>query len=211
VEFLGPFIYGIGTGFLMSVLLGVIFFMLIQVGIKHDWKKGFTIASGVITGDILFVALAIGFTGYIRYFLREHESAISIFGGSVMLVMGVVTFAQSRGNMDISENTSTLRSARDFYLKPFVINLVNPANAAWWLGLYSMPPALNYETDQKIVFAAGAVATVFFTEVGVAAAASKLKKYITVRILKRIDAVVGTALLLVGLRLVLKGGGWISF
>jgi threonine/homoserine/homoserine lactone efflux protein len=193
----------------MSVLLGVIFFMLIQVGIKHDWKKGFTIAAGVISGDILFIIFAIGFTGIIQQFLANNGSAISIGGGLVLLIMATTTFIQGRGNIGISENPSGLKHARDFYLKPFVINILNPANAAWWLGLYSIPPALDYSLTQKIIFAIGAVSTIFFTEVGVAFGASKLKNLLTKKLLKRVDYVVGTALLFFGFRLIARGLGWI--
>lgn len=190
-------------GFLMSVLLGVIFFMLIQAGIRHGYKKGFTIAAGVITGDIIFIILAIGFTGYIGRFLTEHEHQVSMLGGAVLMVMGAAAFLKKR-ELDTLEKPSRMKSARDYFLKPFAINLLNPANAAWWLGLFSIPPALNYQTDQKIIFASGAVLTVFFTEVGVAAAASGLKKYIRPKTLKVVDTTVGVVLLLVGARMLIK-------
>lgn len=190
-------------GFLMSVLLGVIFFMLIQAGIRHGYKKGFSIAAGVITGDIIFIILAIGFTGYISQFLTEHENQVSMLGGAVLVIMGAAAFMKRR-ELDTMEKPSRMKSTRDYFLKPFFINLLNPANAAWWLGLFSIPPALNYQTDQKIIFASGAVLTVFFTEVGVAAAASGLKKYIRPRTLKMVDTTVGVVLLLVGARLLIK-------
>ncbi|MCC7297308.1 MAG: LysE family transporter [Bacteroidia bacterium] len=188
----------------MSVLLGVIFFMLIQVGLKHGWKHGITIAFGVITGDILFVVLAIGFTAYISAFLKTQEHTASIIGGLVLLVMGLTTIFKKRNTAPETE-LSGMRKARDFYLKPFIINLLNPANAAWWLGLYSMPPAVNYNLQQKIVFAFGAVLTVFFTEVGIAATASRLKSYITPKILKNVDYAAGLVLLAFGIKLVWSG------
>ncbi len=204
LSLLGPLFYGIVTGFLTSVLLGVIFFMLIQVGLKHGWKHGITIAFGVITGDILFVVLAIGFTAYISAFLKTQEHTASIIGGLVLLVMGLTTIFKKR-NLTQETELSGMRKARDFYLKPFIINLLNPANAAWWLGLYSMPPAVNYNLQQKIVFAFGAVLTVFFTEVGIAATASRLKSYITPKILKNVDYAAGLVLLAFGIKLVWSG------
>lgn len=207
MHILGPFFYGIGTGFLMSVLLGVIFFMLIQAGLKYHWKKGFNIAAGVITGDILFVILAISFTGAIASFLAKNENTIATVGGAVLLVMGMAAMLKKREIPPGDVKISSLKNAHDFYFKPLLINLVNPANAAWWLGLYSMPPALHYATDQKIIFAAGAICTVFFTEVGVAATASRLKKYITPSTIRKVDKGVGLLLIAVGLRLILKGTG----
>lgn len=201
-----PFFYGLGTGFVMSVLLGAIFFMLIQAGVKHGHKKGFIIAAGVISGDIIFVFLTIAFTGFISGFLQKHEAKTALVGGLVIATMGVFTFLQNRKSMEVKE--SSLSNTRDFFLKPFIINFLNPANAAWWLGLYSLPPAVYYSLSQKIVFACGAILMVYFTEVGVAYTASKLKKLITPHLLKRIDAIVGVVFVIVGLRLLAKGFGW---
>lgn len=191
----------------MSVLLGVVFFMLIQAGLKHHWKKGIAIASGVILGDLIYVVLAIGFTGFISNFLKDHADAISIVGGVVLLIMGVTTMLSTRKIVDDTEEMSGFQNTRDFFLKPFFVNLLNPANAAWWLGLYSISPALSYDISAKVAFAIGAVGTVFFTEIGVAIGASKLKKWISVKRLKKVDFFVGAALMLFGIRLLLKGLG----
>ena len=80
MEIFYPLLYGIGTGFMMSVMLGAIFFMLIQTGVKHGYKKAFIIASGVIVCDILFVILAISFTGLIRDFLKAERSTNTTAG-----------------------------------------------------------------------------------------------------------------------------------
>ncbi len=199
----GPLFYGMLAGFMMSILLGVIFFMLIQAGIQHGTRKGVIIASGVISGDIIFVSLAIGFTSGISLFLKQHEQSIAFIGGSLLLLMGVSMWFKKRKTTQTPDVTG-LKSARDFFVKPFIINLLNPANAAWWLGLYSMPPAASYETAQKITFAAGAITTVFATEVGVAAGASKLKKYIRENWLKKVDKVVGLVMFLIGIKLIIN-------
>lgn len=208
MNLIGPFIYGIGTGFLMSILLGAIFFMLIQAGIKHGHKKGFTIAAGVITGDIIYIVFAIAFTEYISSFIKEHSSKTALLGGIVLAIMGISAVLKSRKNMEEAEENSRFANARDYFLKPFFINIVNPANAAWWLGLYSLPPALDYNLHQKIAFALGAIMTVYFTEVGIAYAASKLKKFTTPRMMKRVDVLVGIVFIVTGLSLFAKAGGW---
>ena len=45
--------YGLTTGFVMSVSLGVVFFMLIQAGLIGGIRKGLPIALGVILGDLI--------------------------------------------------------------------------------------------------------------------------------------------------------------
>lgn len=190
----------------MSVLLGVIFFMLIQASLKHGPRKGWVIASGVISGDIIFVILAIGFTRYIQDFLTAYESYVNLAGGLVLLGIGVSNIRKKRSNPELGDAVSGVKSARDFYFKPFIINLLNPANAMWWLGLYSVRPAVHYDLTQKILFAAGAVGAVFFTEVAIAYAASGLRKYITAERLHRVDLTVGAVLMGFGVWLLIKSG-----
>lgn len=206
MELVYPLIYGVGTGFMMSVMLGAIFFMLIQTGVKHGYKKAFIIASGVIVCDLLFVILAISFTGYIKAFLKVHETNAALVGGIVLLIMGIATFFQSRENMTAKETISFGKNTVQFFVKPFLINFSHPANAAWWLGLYSVPPAINYTMNQKLVFGAAALVTVFMTEIAIAYTATKLKKYINPKVLKRIDIFVAVSLIIVSLRLLAKAG-----
>lgn len=194
----------------MSVLLGVIFFMLIQASLKHGPQKGWIIASGVISGDILFVILAIGFTRYIEDFLTAYESYVNLAGGLVLLGIGISNIRKKRSNPDLGETVKEVHSTRDFYFKPFIINILNPANAMWWLGLYSVRPAVHYDLTQKVIFASGAIGAVFFTEVAIAYAASGLRRYITADRLHRVDVTVGVVLMGFGIWLLVKAcsGFW---
>ena len=205
MAWLSPALYGLLAGFMMSILLGVVFFMLIQAGIQHGTGKGVLIASGVIAGDIIFLSLAIGFTSAISTFLHEHRHTISLAGGLLLIVMGVWMWQKKRPESEENQEVKGLRSARDFFLKPFFINILNPANAAWWLGLYSFPPASAYVLNQKIVFGAFAVLAIFSTEVGIAASASLLKKYIKEKWLKKVDKIVAIVMILMGLNLFIRG------
>jgi threonine/homoserine/homoserine lactone efflux protein len=72
-------------------------------------------------------------------------------------------------------------------LKSFAINIVNPVNIAWWLSLYSLPPAADFDYSGKWIFGVAALATVFVTEIGVAWGSGKIKNYLTEQRIKQID------------------------
>jgi threonine/homoserine/homoserine lactone efflux protein len=55
VYWAAPALFGLLTGFMMSILLGVVFFLLIQAGIQYGTKKGVIIAAGVVAGDLIFL------------------------------------------------------------------------------------------------------------------------------------------------------------
>lgn len=200
-----PALYGLLAGFMMSILLGVVFFLLIQAGVQYGTKKGVIIAAGVVSGDLIFLSLSIGFTAAISGFLQRHSQTIALIGGLVLLIMGVWMWTKKRRGDEEIREIKGLQSARDFFVKPFVINILNPANAAWWLGIYSFPPASGYGLQQKIVFGAFAILAIFSTEVGIAAGASLLKNYIREKWLKKVDKLVAIIMFLMGLNLLIKG------
>lgn len=204
MHYLLPILYGLSAGFLMSVLLGAVFFMLINTGLKYNYKKAYYIAAGVITGDILFVILAIQFTKFIKLFLQQHQLIIAILGGTVLIIIGVSNILKRRKLSEDTLEKKKFANLSDFYIKPLIINLLNPANALWWLGLYAAKPAADYDGTQKILFAAAAVATVFWTEIAVAYSAQKLKKYTNDLWIKRIDVSVGLVFIGIGLVMILK-------
>ena len=199
-----PALYGLLAGFLMSILLGVVFFLLIQAGIQHGVKKGVIIASGVIAGDLIFLSLAISFTAAISDFLQKYQQSISWLGGLLLLAMGCWTWFKKRSDSQENKEVKGLKSARDFFVKPFLINMLNPANAAWWLGLYSFPPASEFVFNQKLVFGAFAILALFSTEVGISAGAALLKNYIKEKWLKKVDKLVAVVMFLMGLNLLVR-------
>ena len=76
-----PLFYGIATGFVMSISLGAIFFLLVQAGLVGGVKKGLPLALGVISGDFLYIILALHFSEFITQQLNEYRVWISL-GGS---------------------------------------------------------------------------------------------------------------------------------
>lgn len=199
-----PALCGLLAGFLMSILLGVVFFLLIQAGIQHGIKKGVIIASGVIAGDLIFLTLAISFTAAISDFLQKYQQSVYWLGGLLLLAMGSWTWLKKRRDVGENNEVKGLKSARDFFVKPFLINLLNPANAAWWLGLYSFPPASEFVISQKFVFGAFAIMAIFGTEIGIAAGASLLKNYIKEKWLKKVDKLVAIVMFIMGLNLLAR-------
>lgn len=203
-DFLYPATYGIFVGILMSVLLGAIFFILIQTGLKHHYKVAYWIAAGVITGDIVFVILSINFTEHIKVFIQNHHLIISILGGLVLIIIGLVNFFKKHKPSTDQAGLSNMKKVKDYYFKPLVINLLNPANVLWWLGLFATKPASEYTGSQKVIFSIAAVATVFWTEVGVAYSAQRLKRFTTEAFLKRFDRIVGLIFVFIGLSMLLR-------
>ena len=188
---------GLGAGFLMTVLLGAIFFLLLNQSIQNGYKSCIPIALGVITGDAIFVTLAVIFTSQITSFLSLYQNYISIIGGVVLIVLGVINMRKKLPINKVHEGKGSL------YAKAFTINFLNPANAAWWLSLYSLAPMSEFQLPNKLTFGAFAIIGIFTTEIAVAFGAQNLKKWLNGPRLQKLNFGIGLVFILLGLKLVL--------
>jgi len=185
---LAPLIFGLGTGFVMSISLGAVFFLLIQAGLAGGWRKGLPLALGVIVGDMIYVTLALHFSEAITESLVSYRSKIALCGALVFWILAVIHIfhhqkAKSNG---IDERLMQMKDWQ-LWLKSFAINVLNPVNIAWWLSLYSLPPAADFTYSGKWLFGITTLATVFCTELGVAWGAGKIKNYLTEARIRQID------------------------
>lgn len=198
-------LFGALAGFAMSILLGVIFFLLIQTGIKYGWKKAIPIALGVIAGDIIYIILSLNVSNALQDFLVINKTSVGVAGSFALFVFGAAQiFKKREQESDFEKERGRFSNTRDFFIKPFIINLLNPGNALIWLGLYSNPPASQFDTSEKYAFAAGALGAIFLTEVVIAAAAQKLKSFTTPRILNIADIVLGLVFIALGGKLMVE-------
>lgn len=185
---LTPLIFGLGTGFVMSISLGAVFFLLIQAGLAGGWRKGLPLALGVIVGDMIYVTLALHFSEAITESLVSYRSKIALCGALVFWILAVIHIfhhqkAKSNG---IDERLMQMKDWQ-LWLKSFAINVLNPVNIAWWLSLYSLPPAADFTYSGKWLFGIATLATVLCTELGVAWGAGKIKNYLTEARIRQID------------------------
>lgn len=183
-----PIIFGFGTGFVMSISLGAVFFLLIQAGLAGGWRKGLPLALGVIVGDLIYVTLSLHFSEAITETLVHYRGDIAKLGGVVFWILAITHIfhhhkAKKKG---LDERLLQMKDWQ-LWLKSFAINVLNPVNIAWWLSLYSLPPAADFSYSGKWIFGIAALATVLFTELGVAWGAGKIKGYLTEERIRQID------------------------
>lgn len=185
---LAPLIFGLGTGFVMSISLGAVFFLLIQAGLAGGWRKGLPLALGVIVGDMIYVTLALHFSEAITESLVLYRSTIALCGALVFWILAVIHIFhhQKAKSQGVDERLMQMKDWQ-LWLKSFAINVLNPVNIAWWLSLYSLPPAADFTYSGKWLFGIATLATVLCTELGVAWGAGKIKNYLTEARIRQID------------------------
>ena len=132
-------IEGIGWGLFLTVLVGPIFFALIQAGIEYGFRAGVALGLGIWISDILFVAAMLYGITYIQEVvaLDGFERWVGLIGGLILIFFGIGTFVSKppqisfEGQLEIKKKNPYLA----LFSKGFLVNTINPFTFGFWLGI----------------------------------------------------------------------------
>jgi L-lysine exporter family protein LysE/ArgO len=191
---------GLLAGIVLSLMLGTVFFALIKNSLKHGYRSGVYIALGVIVCDIIFISLGLLSHGF-AIFLKKYEHTISVIGGIVLVIMGIIMFIKAKPKMH--EGREPKKNGPYYYFATgFLLNVMNPVNFFSWLAISSMLTIRNnYDIPDKLIFFSASLVSIFVVEVLIAHFASKLKTMVTPLVLRRINQVSGIIFFALGLKL----------
>lgn len=192
--------YGLLAGFLLSLMLGTVFFFLIQSSINHGFKAGIFISSGVIISDVLFISIALFGTSLIPH-IENNQSIIEAGGGFILLVLGLSLLLSKKVKVNYPD--SKLGNFAFFFSKGFFLNLLNPVNFFSWLAIVTfLKGAEGYEDSDCITFFSGSLTAIFITEVLLAYSSIRIKRLLNDKLLLRINHISGILFLGIGCYLI---------
>jgi threonine/homoserine/homoserine lactone efflux protein len=196
---------GISLGLVLALLIGPVFFLLIDTGISRGFRAAAYIAAGVVLSDALFVLIAY-FSSTAIGFIRSNQASIGIAGGMILIVFGVLTIIRKPV---IRENVLHLPEYNGHHWKGlgkgFILNFLNPFVLIFWLGVAgSLAGGQTHETGFAIIFFTASLCTVFVTDLLKAWGAARLKRLIRPVYLLWLNRISGAGLVLFGLRLIWK-------
>ena len=198
-------------GLLLSVLIGPVFFALIQNSIEKGFWSGFFMAIGIALSDAFYI--------YITYFGVSRLVDNTTFnmwlggiGGTIMLIFGCVYLFKPVPLKGAKQRHEEETKWFQQILKGFFRNGVNPFVLFFWIGVVSKV-SIDFEGQPNLltIFFVTLIATVFLTDVTKSYFAMKLSQIVTPRFMKIMNRVVGIALLVFSLKLfnfVLEGYGY---
>lgn len=192
---------------LLAFSFGPAFFSLINTGIKHGYKPGSLLATGVVMSDFflcLLVCLLVHFGAVNLLDSEKAQTFSAIVGGIILIVFGAFYFKKhvtaSEEAIDIeyqSPHPSLL------ILKGFVINLFNPAVWFLWLGnVTAIGKTLHYSFIEMVLFFSIVLTAVLFVELAKVKLAGRIKHILTDRLMTIINYITGSALIVFGLVLI---------
>ena len=198
-------------GFLLStILIGPVFFLLIETSIRKSWKSAVTLDLGVVAADILCIAAAYFGSKDFADYVTTHPQfyRIYIIAGFFVTIYGIFMFF-SKPKLHLENNSEVVSKnyLRTFF-NGFVMNLLNVGVIVFWFVIVSSI-MIQYPVPSDFVLYMGVVLLTYFViDLIKIFLAGKLQKRITDDMVFKIRKGVGVCLLVFGLIITLKGFGF---
>lgn len=199
------FLTGFPVGIAFCLTLGPVFFSLLKNSLLHGWKAAVLMALGVTLSDF---ALLVGAFSGVQVLLSEDsklENIVQIAGGLLLIGLGISAFLKkttpTEGGVIIEKQKNSIH----FILTGFFLNILNPLNFAEWVGTASyLKTVENYTMMQSISFFSGALLGVGFIETSIGLSASRLRPYLSPKIIHGFNVATGVLFLISGIILFAK-------
>jgi threonine/homoserine/homoserine lactone efflux protein len=195
----------IPLGFLLSFMVGPVFFVLLETSATKGFRAGLVLDLGVILADILFLTIAY-FSSYQLLENLSNQPGLYVFGGVILLVYGLTTIFRS----DFKEKKPRIVTRGSDYLglfvKGFLLNFINIGVLVFWLGvIIIVGPSLENETNRLVTFFSAMLGAYLATDIFKILLAKQLRKKLTRKRIYQIKKALGIILALCGIVLIVKG------
>ena len=193
----------IPLGFLLSFMIGPVFFVLLETSATKGFRAGLALDIGVIIADTLFLFIAY-FSSFQLLENLSNQPGLYVFGGMILLVYGIVIFVKKPAKEE------KVKSSKGTYLgllaKGFLLNFINVGVLAFWLGvIIIVGPSLDNNPNRILVFFSTMLGAYFFTDLCKIVLAKQLRKKLTPKRIKLIKKGLGIVLFVCGIVLITKG------
>lgn len=212
------FLQAIGIGFLLSVMVGPVFFILLETSITKGIRAALALDIGVFISDILYILFALSFVDQISSINSgENKLIFGFIGGSIFIIYGTFYFFKKSKMADLTleaENTSKEVAAapKDYLLlglKGFILNIANPAVIFYWLSILSLaaqsvPDNTKNPNTWILLFISILLGTYFSIDVLKVFTAKRLRSLVNQNLLNALNILIGLIFFLTGVFQIIK-------
>ena len=212
------FLQAIGIGFLLSVMVGPVFFVLLETSITKGIRAAIALDIGVFISDILYILFALSFVDQISSINSgENKLIFGFIGGSIFIIYGTFYFFKKSKMVDLTleaENTSKEVAAapKDYLLlglKGFILNIANPAVIFYWLSILSLaaqsvPDNTKNPNTWILLFLSILLGTYFGFDILKVFAAKRLRTLVNQNLLNALNILIGLIFFLTGIFQIIK-------
>jgi threonine/homoserine/homoserine lactone efflux protein len=204
---------GIFSGIVLALLIGPVFFTLIQTSIERGFRSGFFVAVGVSLSDALYISVS--YLGIYQLFDKGNfREYLAYFGGAVLLVFGLYyLFIKNRKVKTYQAGHTNTSIPFRLIMKGFIINGLSPMVLIFWVGSVGVATTkFGYATPSTAIpYFASIVTTVFTTDILKAKLADKVRMVLTPGFIRTLNIIVGLLMVIFGGRLIAMADSLTAF
>ena len=194
---------GIVMGLLLSLIIGPVFFALVQSSIVNGFKYAVAMASGILVSDSIYVVVT--YSGVSA--LSNSPNAVTwlgYFGGLFLIGFGIATFIKKGVKRSNTRGLPLGKPKLSIgFAKGFSLNGINPFVLLFWASIAGLVQLKeNYSTPDVYGYYLGILLTSFVVDILKAYGAHKIKRYITERLMMYLNRGVAVLLIAFGVRLI---------
>lgn len=199
----------IPLGFLLSFMIGPVFFVLLETSAIKGFRAAIVFDIGVILADVLFITAAY-FSSFQLLENLSNQPGLYVFGGVILLVYGITTFTKKDSKKKVMETEEKAVKISKGYLglfiKGFLLNFINIGVLVFWLGvIIVVGPSVDNDPNRIRIFFASMLLAYFVTDIFKILLAKQLKRKLTLKRIYRIKKGLGITLVICGIVLIIKG------
>lgn len=199
---------GILLGLLLSILIGPVFFLLIELSLKEGFRSAVFMDIGIILSDA--VCILVAYFGMAALLENPRNKLIFIIIGSVILfVMGIFKIIPRKKKASDAEKLVEIqvRLSNPFWLitKGFFYNFLNPSTIIFWITAVGAAVSLYGAEKELIAVRFGTtLAVVFLVDITKAWFAKKMRQFLNPDKLRKANIVVGVVFIIFSIILVYR-------
>ena len=195
----------IPLGFLLSFMIGPVFFVLLETSATKGFRAGLVFDLGVVVADILFLTIAY-FSSFQLLENLSNQPGLYVFGGVILAVYGTTIFF----NREYVKAKTDIKPRKGGYLslfvKGFLLNFINIGVLVFWLGvIIIVGPSLDNDPQRIVIFFSSMLGAYLFTDMIKILLAKQLRRKLTVERIRWVKKGLGIILIFCGIFLIIKG------
>jgi len=193
-------------GFILSlILIGPVFFMLLETSVSRGWKAAITLDLGVITADVFCISVAYFGSKDLALAIQNNPS-IYIFGGFFILIYGLIMYI-SKPNVRMRNVNIVNRNYFRTFMNGFLLNILNIGVIVFWFFIVSTVVIQYPKQEDTLLYMTIVLGTFFSLDLLKIFLAQKVKDSFTLRRIFYLKKTIGFILMIFGIIVVLKGFG----
>jgi threonine/homoserine/homoserine lactone efflux protein len=206
-------IKGIVTGFILSIMIGPVFFVLLETSIRKGVRAALALDLGVLLSDLVYILIAYVFYSEVATLNSGEKSGLlKIIGGSLFMLFAFITFFKKVKEIKVDAVGKIVQKPSDYVmlsLKGFLLNLANPMVIFYWFSVMTLAEKNTNAPDNQegsiFFFILVLLITFFSFDLLKIFGAKKLRPLVTYKVLVTLNRLIGIVFFGFGIFLIIKG------